>query len=217
MSPVGFFAELPAGPGREPLPGREAWERPEGVLPGTVPYNLLLVRNERAAVSVGSIRAYPEGFEFTVHARVRRTGPDAWPFDPLGHRPGAAAPGERLRLGLLFADGRRAEAHGGIGNPGAGPGEVHLMAQGATAGGSGWDGDFWVHPLPPPGPLRFVVSWREQGVDEVSGALDGTVIRTGARQAVVLWPDAEPYPDPPGARVRTFTLRLTSEDEPPAE
>ena len=38
----------------------------------------------------------------------------------------------------------------------------------------------WVHPLPPDGPVTFVVSWLEQGVAETAVELDGAAIREAA-------------------------------------
>ena len=60
-----------------------------------------------------------------------------------------------------------------------------------SSGGTGrrWDGNFWVHPLPPDGPVTFVASWPEYGAAETRAGLDGTVIRAAAARAVVLWPE----------------------------
>jgi hypothetical protein len=46
--------------------------QPETVIRGSVPAELLLVRAEAVGVAVGSLRAYPNGFEFTLHVRLRR-------------------------------------------------------------------------------------------------------------------------------------------------
>jgi len=55
---------------------------------------LLLVRTESAAVTVGSLLCYPGGFEFSVHVRVRELpGDELFPLsDPFG--PGR--PGRRI-------------------------------------------------------------------------------------------------------------------------
>jgi hypothetical protein len=55
-----------------------------------------------------------------------------------------------------------------------------------------------VHPLPPDGPVTFVASWLEYGVDETRAQLDGSAIREAAGRAVILWPE-EPEPGPGGA------------------
>jgi len=46
--------------------------RSDAVIPGLVPAELVLVRTEQVAVAIGGVHACPNGFEFTVHARLRR-------------------------------------------------------------------------------------------------------------------------------------------------
>lgn len=41
--------------------------------------------------------------------------------------------------------------------------------------------DFWVHPLPPDGPVTFVASWPEYGAAETRADLDGSAIRAARR------------------------------------
>src|SRR5690242_15704480 len=84
---MSFFDSIPQPPPPPPEPVRRprpAWMQPDAVIPGVVPAEVLLIRTEQVAVTVGSVRAYPNGFEFTVHVRVRgedEAGPD-W-HDPL--------------------------------------------------------------------------------------------------------------------------------------
>ena len=77
-----------------------------------------------------------------------------------------------------------------------------LFENGGGGSSRTWDGNFWVHPLPPDGPVTFVVSWAEHGVAEARAELDGAAIGTAAARAVTLWPE-EPDSDPamamPGA------------------
>ena len=190
---MGFFESVPPPPPPEPVRRhRLVWMRPDAVIPGLVPVELVLVRTEQVAVAIGGIHVYPNGFEFTVHARLRheekptpRTG---GLFDRHGRGMRAANAG--LRLGVMYADGRRAAAPGG--RPlldDAEAGRLVLFENGGGGSGRTWDGDFWVHPLPPEGPVTFVVSWAEHGVAEARAELDGTAIGEAARRAVVLWPE----------------------------
>jgi hypothetical protein len=90
--------------------------RSDVVIPGSVPEEVVLVRTEQVTIAVGSIRAHPNGFEFTVHVRLRREDETSWPGDPFGrHRPrrGTQGDDDQLRLGILYADGRRAAPTGG--------------------------------------------------------------------------------------------------------
>src|SRR5215510_5835417 len=97
---MSFFDSIPPPPPPpEPvLRPRPAWIRPDEVIPGSVPAELLLIRTEQAAVAVGSVRAYPNGFEFTLHTRLRtedETGPGRGdPLERHGWRRGSRAPDE---------------------------------------------------------------------------------------------------------------------------
>lgn len=167
--------------------------RPDGVIPGSVPAGLLLIRTAKVAVAVGGVRAYPNGFEFAVHARLRHDNLQ-WgtgPLDPLADMRTRLAPEKALRLGVLYADGRRAVAssHRPVIDDQAGG--DHLVLQEVGSGGTErqWDGDFWVHPLPPDGPVTFVASWLLHDVAETRAELDGSAIREAAGRAMILWPD----------------------------
>jgi hypothetical protein len=185
--------------------------RSDAVIPGAVPAEVVLIRTERVAVAVGSVRAYPNGFEFTVHIRLRREDETSWlGHDPFGrHRPrrGTQENDDQLRLGILYADGRRAATTGEHWRPPDDGDDGRLVLQQGGGGGSsrGCDWDFWVHPLPPGGPVTLVTSWLEHGIAESRAELDGAAIRAAARRAVTLWP-AEPEFEPGGSwRSQTIT------------
>src|SRR5260370_34025580 len=96
---------------------RPAWMRSDAVIPGSVPAEVVLIRTEQVAVAVGSVRPYPNGFEITVHTRLRgddeNWGPGAAaPFEGHRHRRGPLVPEEALRLGVMSADGRLAATTG---------------------------------------------------------------------------------------------------------
>ena len=163
-----FFESIPQPPSPEPprRPRRRPWMQPETVIPGSVPAELLLVRSESAGVAVGSLRAYPNGFEFTLHVRLRREDEEyrhgmSDPFDWHASGRGGTTRDQALRLGILYADERRAAT---TSRPpmlpdGADAGELVLQQGGSSGSDRRWDGDFWVHPLPPDGPVTFVASW----------------------------------------------------------
>ena len=193
--------------------------QPDAVIPGSVPAEVLLIRTEQVAVAVGAVRAYPNGFEFTVRLRVRgedETEP-GWhdPFDR--HRRETQVPGEVLRLGLMYADGRRAATTSDWW-PGdeADPGQLVLQQGGGGGNARRWDGEFWAHPLPPEGPVTFVASWLKYGVAETRAELDGSAIRAAAGRAVILWPE-EPEPEPGGGYAwGSQTLTASRPDDPGA-
>jgi hypothetical protein len=219
---MSFFDSIPPPP-PPPEPQRRyrpAWAQPDEVIPASVPGELLLIRTGQVALAIGSVRVYPNGFEFTAHVRVRRADADepVWhdPFDR--HRRGRQPPGDLLRLGLLYADGRRAATTGHWWpGEGADPGRLVLQQGGGGGNACRWDGEFWVHPLPPDGPVTFVASWPDYGVAETRAELDGSVIRAAAARAVILWPE-EPESEPGGGLAwRTSTITAHKPDHPAGE
>jgi hypothetical protein len=179
--------------------------RSDAVIPAPVLAGVVLIRTEQVAVAVGSVRAYPNGFEFTVHIRLRGEAESSWPghSDPFErHRPrhGTRWDDDQLRLGILYADGRRAATTGVYYRPPDDDDNGRLVLQQGGGGGSSCsqDWDFWVHPLPPGGPVTLVGSWVEHGIAESRAELDGAAIRAAAGRAVTLWPE-EPESGPGGA------------------
>jgi hypothetical protein len=194
---MSFFESTPERPPPEfEGPGNPAWMRPDGVIPGPAPVEVFLIRNNDVAVAVGCVTAYPNGFEFTVHARLRDR---EWvwgksPLDSLAD-PRTREPEQALRLGVQYADGRRARTSSHRPIPAHRTNDEHLVLLEVGTGGTErqWDGSFWVHPLPPGGPVTFVASWLLYEVAETRAELDSSVIHEAARRAVILWPD-EPSP-----------------------
>jgi hypothetical protein len=187
---MSFFESIPPPPPREPVrPQTPAWMRPDEVVPGAVPGEMLLARTDRAALALGSVRAYPNGFEFTLHVRTRESGIAADPFEQRRRRLGQQDE-DHLRLGILYADGRRAAT---TGRPwpddDVDDERLVLIPDGSSGTDHSWDGDFWVHPLPPDGEVAFVVSWPRFDVAETRVEFDGAAIREAAGRAVSLWPE----------------------------
>ena len=193
--------------------------RSDAVIPGSVPGEVVLVRTDQVAVAVGSVRAYPNGFEFTLHTRLRRED-EAGPIvgDPLerhGRWRGGQAAGDVLRVGVMYADGRRAATTGGHWRPDDDPDRLVLHQNGGGGSARRWDWDFWVYPLPPGGPVTFVVSWLGQGVAETRAELDGAAIREAAGRAVILWPEEPEFE--PGGSWRTQRVTGGEPDGPGAQ
>ena len=223
---MAFFDSLPQPPPPKP-PRRQArrpWMRPETMIPGSVPAEAVLVRTETVAVAVGSLRAYPSGFEFTVHVRQRGEDEDYMHglADPFGRHPrsrGTTEPDESLRLGLLYADGRRVAIGGGHERypDQVAPDELVILHGASSGSDRRWDGDFWVHPLPLDSPVTFVVSWLAKGVAEARAQVDGAAIRAAASRAIELWPD-DPDSEPTiGWSSSTLTAVGQEPATPPAD
>src|SRR5258708_22894859 len=157
---MSFFDSIPPPP-PPPEPVRQrrpAWEQPDAAIPGSVAGDLILIRTGQVALAIGSVRAYPNGFEFTAHVRMRGDDQDepAWhdPFDRHGRRR-TRTPGDALRLGLLYADGRRAAttSHWWPGED-ADPGRLGLQQGGGGGNAPRWEHGFSGHPPPRDAPVH---------------------------------------------------------------
>jgi hypothetical protein len=189
---MSFFESVPEPP---PPPseghGDPAWHRPNGVIPRVAPAALSLIRTDDVAVAISGLSAYPNGFEFTVHARIRHEDLP-WglpPTDSTADPRTRQAPERALRLGILYSDGRRASTashHPGTGDDVGGE-HLTFLEVGRNGTDRQWNGDFWVHPLPPDGPVTFVASWLLYGAAETRAELDSSVVREAAGRAVILW------------------------------
>jgi hypothetical protein len=67
------------------------------------------------------------------------------------------------------------------------PGPV-LVPQGGAGGERVRSQSYWVWPLPPDGPLAFVVEWPALGVPLTQARVDAALIRQAAAQDEGLWP-----------------------------
>jgi len=124
--------------------------RSDAVIPASVPAEVVLIRTEQVAVAVGSVRAYPNAFEFTLHIRLRREAESSWaghsdPFERHRPRRGTQWNDDQLRLGILYADGRRAATTGVHYRLPDDDDDGRLVLQQGGGGGSSCsqDWDFW--------------------------------------------------------------------------
>jgi hypothetical protein len=62
-------------------------------------------------------------------------------------------------------------------------GELLVLREVGTGGTDRqWDGQFWVHPLPPDGPVTFSASWLLYGAGEQRVELDSSAIQKAAER-----------------------------------
>ena len=127
----------------------------------------MLARTDDVAVAVIDAVAFSIGLNFTV-AVLRRTPRDShrpeYPFGRFAHARGTREPPpDLLRFGVEFSDGRKATTLGVpmfmTAQEEAEPEGPFLMPGGGSGGDDYWESSFWLWPLPPPGPLVFVVEW----------------------------------------------------------
>lgn len=188
-----------------------------------MPIELVLARNERAAVAVTKIGAYLEGFDFEVLVLIN-DGEDELDPNVIGHpsRPGRGRRDEQhemLRFGIEFADGSR------VTNLPAGPRHRHLFdsdapptgpvmqQRGGGGGGGEWRQRFWVWPLPPVGPLAFACEWPAAAIEFTRVEVDAQLVIDAAARAQQIFERTEAT----GASFSRHTTVYTSRGsaEPP--
>lgn len=194
---VGFFdrylaepSPAPAG-SKAPLP---VWVRPEAVLPAVVAANLVLARTGDVAVAIPVIRVYPSGFGFHLAVRLRvadESGRLMWAFEGLFGAPRGGPSDEAFRLAVEYPDGRVATKPGPHGLPPEPDRELVLSHEGGGGGGRTWNVDYWVHPLPPPGPLAFSCEWPGGAVPVSRVEIDAQQLLDASTRAIPLWPETE--------------------------
>ena len=161
----------------------------------------MLARTDDVAVAVIDAIAYTTGVQLNLVAARRKACADVDPFELQhramhGLRPGAELPPELLRFGVQLSDGRKATSVGS--GPGAlftlGGGEEQepegpLLSPGSGGGSDDrWESEYWLWPLPPPGPLAFVVEWPAEGIELTRQEVDSAAIIEAASRSEVLWP-----------------------------
>lgn len=205
---VDFFEVPPAAepepkPSRSPrvFPGGPWMGPPDNALGGVAPLRFILARRDEVAVTVTDVVAYGEGFTFRVTVR-RREG--AFPrrmfrfmHEPLD-RGGALRP-EFLRLGLAFADGRKATnlqstMHEWLAARRGGPPTEPLLRQrGGQGSGTYYRFDYWAWPLPPEGALAFVCEWPSEGLPLTRHAMQAAEITRASKAVRLLWGEEEQF------------------------
>ncbi len=158
-----------------------AWEGPPlRWLGGVASVGGLLGRSDSAVVRLLPSFAFPEGVLLGVelHARDDEVVLDA--LSPAGFSRGRV-PGHVCRLGVLLADGGRATSVAGWaeGEPPA----PQLRFVGSSGGTRSVTAQFWLWPLPPPGPLTLTVQWPDQGIPLTRTQVDGTLLHDAADRA----------------------------------
>jgi hypothetical protein len=151
-------------------------------VPGITPIALIVAHDGDAAVTISRIAVFPGGFEFDVTAVLRSEPADHGLMASISHGPAAMQVGVRYASGArgAFTPGRPGERHGG---------DVRLFPHGGHGSGTVFRQTFWASPLPPPGPVDFVVAWPARGLEEAFTTIEGQQIIDAGERAVQLWPD----------------------------
>ena len=115
---------------------------------------------------------------------------------PVQERPAAGA--RFPRLGVRFGDGREAgrgelwERHTIPKGADGYPSEIFIGFGGSHGGLYSTRTSYWVHPLPPDGPLELFLSSEADGVHESIVTIDGASVRAASERSRTLWADPGP-------------------------
>lgn len=201
---MSFFPPDPEMPEHEESePERQPrWQAPENELPVLLPVSETLATTENLALGLFGVAVYSDGVEFRLEGRLRRHGMPVREWNELcpdfiGHSQmgGPVHPAGRLRFGLVLGDGEKVLAEGfpffGGEDPSAEP-KGHTLARNSGGGGGGSHNysstdRLWLWPLPPEGPIEFVMQWPALGVEERSVVLDGSAMRDLAARVQRFW------------------------------
>jgi hypothetical protein len=203
-----FFPDVPPPSDRDEReePPQPAWMgAPDDVLPGVVPIELIIGQSESTVVMLTGIRAFPTGLGMQLGVRVRgrvhRRDLNSELFDgPYTHAMDADWQAGRLKWGFEFADGRRVtnvdppwpprsdRLEPALLEPASEPDRPVLIGGGGGGGDRSVDRDYWLWPLPPPGPLRVACQWLEQGIEMSVQELQTQPFLEAATRARPVWP-----------------------------
>ena len=193
---MSFFEPPP-----QPEPPDEGFERkpwfgaPRNEIGVSTGLRLALARTDEVAVALVDVVAFTTGASLNLVV-LRRAPAEPGTFDhPFGHfwrMPGKRGelPRELLRFGVEFSDGGKATTLGErfLGVEGEPPGPV-LTPGGGSGSDNFWESSFWLWPLPPPGPLAFVVEWPAEGIALTRHEVDAEPIVEASGRSEQLWPE----------------------------
>src|SRR4051794_1599621 len=146
----------------------EDWIRrmmvPDNEVPVALPMNTVLARTDDVALALVRLQVYSTGLSFELLVRVRPSAAGRLPLQQavFGHRHPYDPEPAGFLIGVELADGRRATSL-----EMRDPRSDVLFTQGSSSwGDTGGEQSWWLNPLPPAGPLRFVVRCSEIGIEE---------------------------------------------------
>lgn len=151
--------------------------------------SFVLARTPEVVVAVRGITAYSDGLHIAVvvlFSDEARAEDIAYSLQEYSRSPG------RFRFGVAFADGRSATSGQRNAPDVQSAGEQPQL----TLLGSGsqqlmWNGEYWLWPLPPPGPLVVGCRWSDRGIPETMVQLDPAPLHAAAETSRSVWMESE--------------------------
>ena len=151
--------------------------------------SFLLARTSEVVVAVRGITAYSDGLHIAVvvlFADQARAEDLAYSLQEYSRSPG------RFRFGMAYSDGRHATS-GSRDSPDVerSSDAAQLKMLGSSHSGLVWNGDYWLWPVPPPGPLVVGCRWPDRGIAETLVQIDPAPLISAAASSKPVWEPAE--------------------------
>ena len=146
--------------------------------------SFLLARTAEVVVAVRGITAYSDGLHLAVvvifadHARSEDL---AYSLQEFSRSPG------RFRVGVAFSDGRTATSGQRDAPDIETAGRAQLKMLGSGQHELMWNGEYWLWPLPPPGPLVVGCRWPDRGIPETLVQIDPEPLLAAAARSRSVW------------------------------
>jgi hypothetical protein len=155
------------------------WQGPPmRVMPGVAATERLLVACSAITIRLGAMLIYPSG----IHMRVDITDTAAARGDLSGCVARELFSGVEgaFEVEIEDADGGRAIAAPPRDQPPDGTPVLALQEAGGSPGIE--EVSYWLSPLPPPGPLAIIISWKRRGIPRTTTHIDAELLRRGWRR-----------------------------------
>lgn len=146
--------------------------------------SFLLARTDEVVVAVRGITAYSDGLQIALavlFADEQKAEDLSWSMRDFSRSPG------RFRFGCVFPDGRSVTSGTRDAPEVAVPGVPSLVLRSTTPGQLFWDGVYWLHPLPPPGPLVLGCRWPDRAIAETLVEIDPAPLLAAAATCGPVW------------------------------
>jgi hypothetical protein len=148
--------------------------------------SFLLSRTSEVVIAVRGITAYSDGLHLTLvvlFADEQKSEDLDYSMNDFSRSPG------RFRFGTRYADGHTATT-GTRDAPiveADDPSATALVLLRTSSTGLVWSGDYWLHPLPPQGPLVLGCRWPDRGIPETLVEIDPAPLLAAAATSTPVW------------------------------
>jgi hypothetical protein len=146
--------------------------------------SFLIARTSEVVVAVRGVIAYSDGLHITVvvfFADLSRIEDLAYSLQEYSRSPG------RFRFGVSFADGRVATSGQRDAPDVEQDSASQLKLLSSSHQGLVWTGEYWLWPLPPPGPMVVGCRWPDRAIPETRMQIHSAPLLRAAALSQSVW------------------------------